>query len=185
MFSEQKVAQMAAFFLGQTGNGRMSHLKLIKLLYLADRLAVKNLGWPMSEDLLVSMPHGPVLSHTLNLINGHAQSMPGGWDSWISDKENHEVSLRDPFDRASLTELSPAELDVLAQVWADFGHMGKWEVRDWTHENCAEWQDPAGSSKVIGYEELAKAVGLDQEAAEAMAKEIQSRKTIDEILASL
>jgi len=35
MFNEQKVAQIAAFFLNQTSEKRMPHLKLMKLLYLA------------------------------------------------------------------------------------------------------------------------------------------------------
>ena len=37
----------------------MPYLKLIKLLYLADRQALLELGRPISCDLFVSMPHGP------------------------------------------------------------------------------------------------------------------------------
>jgi uncharacterized phage-associated protein len=61
MFSEQKVAQMAAFFLHE-GRDCMPLLKLIKLLYLADRESLRLHGMPISGDLVVAMPHGPVLS---------------------------------------------------------------------------------------------------------------------------
>lgn len=36
MFCEEKVAQMAAYLLQKRG-GKMSYLKLMKLLYLSDR----------------------------------------------------------------------------------------------------------------------------------------------------
>ena len=94
----------------------MPHLKLMKLLYLADREAVRNFGLPISGDKMVSMPHGPVLSMTLNLMDGDVESCPGGWEAWISDKENHELSLRQPLNPEDLDELAPAELEVLRSV---------------------------------------------------------------------
>ena len=75
MFNERKAAQMAAFFLGQLLDRKMPHLKLMKLLYLSDREAVRAFGWPISGDRLVSMPHGPVLSQTLNLMDGFTRPM--------------------------------------------------------------------------------------------------------------
>ena len=69
MFNEQKVAQMAAFFLNQTSEKQMSRLKLMKLLYLAERESVRYSGFSMSDDKFLSMPHGPVLSMTLELMS--------------------------------------------------------------------------------------------------------------------
>lgn len=181
MFSERKVAQMAVFFLGQSAEGRMSHLKLMKLLYLSEREAIKVFGWPISGDRLVSMPHGPVLSQTLNLMDGDVESQPGGWEEWISDKENHELSLRQPLDLKTLNELAPAEIDILKSVWEKFGAMDKWEIRDWTHQNCSEWQDPKGSSYPIHYETLARAVGFDDATAKELADQIQAQYQIARI----
>lgn len=185
MFNERKAAQMAAFFLGQTQESRMSHLKLMKLLYLSDREALRVFGWPISGDRLVSMPHGPVLSQTLNLMDGDVESQPGGWEEWISDKENHELSLRQPFDAAGLDELAPAEIDVLKIVWCKFGAMGKWEIRDWTHKHCAEWKDPKGSSIPIQYDAMARAVGFDDASAKELAAQIHAEQEIDRIFAAL
>jgi uncharacterized phage-associated protein len=185
MFNERKVAQMAAFFLDRAPRKTMPHLKLMKLLYLSDREAMRAYGWTISEDRLVSMPHGPVLSQTLNLMDGDAESQPGGWTDWISAKENNEVSLRRPFNAVDLDELSPAHIDVLNAVWDKFGAMGKWEIRDWTHQHCAEWQDPKGSSVPIQYETLARAVGFDDEVAKEISEEIQERENIDELFAAL
>ena len=185
VFNERKAAQMAAFFLGQTHEKRMPHLKLMKLLYLAEREAMRAFGWPMTGDRLVSMPHGPVLSLTLNLMDGDTESQPGGWDEWISDKENHELSLRQPQDALDLDELAPAELDVLKSVWGKFGGMGKWEIRDWTHKNCAEWKDPNGSSYPIAYDALARAVGFDDAIAKELAAQICAEQEIDHLFPTM
>ena len=185
MFNERKAAQMAAFLLGQTKDGKMSHLKLMKLLYLADREAVRVFGRPISGDRLVSMPHGPALSQTLNLMDGDVESGPGGWEQWISDKENHDLSLRAPLDLTALDELAPAERDVLANVWQQFGHMSKWEIRDWTHDNCAEWDDPKGSSYPIPFRKLAQAVGFNEEAAAELEAQMRSEQEIDRLFATL
>ena len=85
VLNERKVSQMAAYFLYKRG-GRMSHLKLMKLLYLADRESLRLYGLSMTGDCLVSMPHGPVLSMTLNLMDGDVESGPNGWESLISAK---------------------------------------------------------------------------------------------------
>jgi uncharacterized phage-associated protein len=185
MFNECKAAQMAAFFLGQVPEGWMPHLKLMKLLYLSDREAVRAFGWPISGDRWVSMPHGPVLSQTLNLMDGDAESCSGGWEDWISDKENHELSLRQPLDITALDELAPAEIDVLHTVWHKFGAMGKWEIRDWTHQHCAEWVDPKGSSFPISYDALARAVGFDEATAKELAAQIQAEQDMDRLFAAL
>ena len=185
MFNERKAAQMAAFFLGQNSESRMSHLKLMKLLYLADREAVRSFGFPISGDRMVSMPHGPVLSMTLNLMDGDVESCPGGWEAWISDKENHELSLRQPLNPEDLDELAPAELEVLRSVWQQFGAMGKWEIRDWTHHHCAEWEDPRGSSNPIAFERLARAVGFDAATAKELSAQIQAEQEIDRLFATL
>lgn len=185
MFNERKVAQMAAFFLGQVQGGRMSHLKLMKLLYLAEREALRSLGLHLTGDHLVSMPHGPVLSMTLNLMVGDIESHPGGWEDWITDKENHELSLRKPFDPSSLDELAPAEIDVLAAVWNQFGAMDKWKIRDWTHTYCQEWTDPHGPSFPITYRQLARAIGFDTEAAGILASQIEGEQEIDKLFATL
>lgn len=186
MFNEQKVAQMAAFFLNQTTNKRMAHLKLMKLLYIAERESVREFGFPMSKDKCVSMPHGPVLSMTLDLMNGNVESQSNGWEFWMSDKENHEISLRNQFiSSEDLDELSRAELELLQQVWNQFGTMNKWQIRDWTHDHCTEWQNPQGSSCPIDFQEMALAVGFDVATARDLQERLAEENYIEELFATL
>ena len=90
-FKEDKATQAAAFFLKKR-NAPMSHLKLIKLLYLAEREALIRLGRPITFDFYVSMDHGPVLSETLNLLHGESEG-DGSWVGTISAPSNHEINL--------------------------------------------------------------------------------------------
>ena len=103
----------------------MSVLKLMKLLYLAERRSFEKFGEPMIGDQLVSMPHGPVLLRTYSHMNGELRSVEGGWESWISDRADHEVALRDANSIKSpaddLIALSDADLGVLEETWGQFG----------------------------------------------------------------
>ncbi len=69
----------------------MSYMKLIKLLYLADREALARWGRPITTDSYVSMKHGPVLSEVLNLITDPLSDQTF-WARHISEPE-HFASL--------------------------------------------------------------------------------------------
>lgn len=184
MFNERKVAQMAAYLLAK-GETTMPHLKLMKLLYLADRRSMNDFGYPISGDKVVAMPHGPVLSMTLNLINGNDFSCQNGWTSWISDRSNHRVSLKRALHADDLDELSAADLATLDVVWNDFGHMRQWEIRDYTHDHCPEWRDPDGSMLPISYEEIFRALGKPTEVASELSVRIEAKRSLERTLAAL
>jgi uncharacterized phage-associated protein len=68
-FESRKAAQISAYFADKEG-GSIEKLKLIKLIYLAEREFVKRHGLPMLYDEFFSLKDGPVCSSTLNGING-------------------------------------------------------------------------------------------------------------------
>ena len=186
MFNEQKVAQMSAFFLNQSDGKKLSNLKLMTLLYIAERESVREFGYPMSEDKFLSMPHGPVLSMTLELMNGNIESQPNGWEFWVSDKENHEMSLRNQFiSLEDLDELSCAELELLQGVWNQFGTMDKWQISKWTHENCVEWKNPHGSIQPIDFQSMACAVGFNTTTAKDLQERINEENYIEKLFKDL
>lgn len=183
-FNEQKTAQMAAFFLDKRG-GQMSILKLTKLLYLADRAALDRYGVPMTGDKYVSMPHGPVLSTTYDLLTGTIESHSKGWEYWVSDREDHEVLLNHPIEPGALDELSPADIEVLTQVWDKFGGMKRWALRDYTHAHCPEWRDPQGSSIPIHVSDILRALGKSEEEAHALEEELSENEYADRVFSRL
>lgn len=183
MYNEQKAAQIAAWFISQEG-GAMPHLKLMKLMYLADRESMRVFGFPMTGDRFVSLKHGPVLSLTLSHIDDEAPSTPDGWDSWISDKANHEVALVRPATPEALDHLSRADLQVVSSIWQKFGHMKKYQIRDYTHDprNCPEWQDPNGSMLPIAYRTVFEALGFQRDDAASMEAEIEAQSSLAKAL---
>jgi len=160
-YREDKATQAAARLL-QLAGGKLNHMKLIKLLYLADRTALLQFGRPITFDWYVSMPHGPVLSFTLDKIN---DSLPpvgtSYWHRFISERQDHQVTLLGPSPR---DQLSPAEEQVLDAVWREFGTMNQWELRDYSH-SLPEWRDPKGSSLPIQISDILLGEGFSEDEA--------------------
>lgn len=185
-FDQVKTSQAASHFLSKCPDGAASVLKLMKLLYLADRQFLADFGVSITGDRMVSMPHGPVLSQTLDLMNGAGEAVQGGWEEMIADRAGHTVSLRNAaLARDDLDELSDMEIQTLDDVWARFGHMTASQLRNWTHENCREWQDPCGSSLPIRARTLFEVLGFGEEQAAAMAERLHADERIDRVFSSL
>ena len=183
MYSPRKIAQIAAYFAQRQG-GIINVLKLTKLLYLADRESLRQFGRPITYDLPVSMPHGPVLSRSKDLMDGFVGGAAGAqWDEWMNARANHDISVKRQFDRNDLKELSDADMDVLASVWQKFGAMDQWTLRDWTHENCSEWKDPEGSSVPIDDVSRLRGVGYSPDQARQLAAEIRHERELDALFA--
>jgi uncharacterized phage-associated protein len=179
-FNARKAAQVAAFFCHEAG-GTIPVLKLVKLIYLSDRESMLRTGFPITNDNFVSMTHGPVNSLTLDLITGNSEAP--SWSDLISDRANHMVSLARETNALDIDELSELDVDVLSAVWKTFGGMTKWQIRDWTHDNCPEWEDPEGSCQPIPPARILKY--LKVECADEIAAEIAAYRKIDSVFESL
>jgi len=178
-FEEKRAAQVAAVFLDKAG-GTLPLLKLMKLMYLADRRSMDLHGQPITFDSMVSMPQGPVLSMTLNYANGAIESDQDGWEDWMSDRAGHDVALRRiGFQRDDLLDLSDADLAVIDDTWSQFGQMTKWQLRDYTHKQLGEWRDPQGSSIPIPFEDVFLALGRSPDEASSSAAHLRDMLSID------
>lgn len=165
-YREDKATQAAARLLSREG-GRMNHMKLIKLLYLAEREAIVRYGRPITFDWYYSLPHGPVLSYTLNNINSeNGPKEEGYWAAVISERRGHQVGLKDRSCDPPNDQLSPAEEALLDEIFEKYGHQNQWQLRDFSH-TLPEWQDPKGSSLPIHLRDILLAEGFtDDDVAE-------------------
>lgn len=176
MFNELKTAQASAFLIAKAG-GKMHHIKLMKLLYLADRKSLEKYNNSISDDKYFSMKNGPILSHTLDLMNGerrHASS----WESWISDKEDHQVGtnfvLQSEDSLDELDELSDNDLSILEEIYASFGHRDRWDLIDnYMHnpECIPEWKNPGSSSSPIALKTLLTYLNKNHETIESIEEQ--------------
>jgi uncharacterized phage-associated protein len=167
-FNERKVTEAAAHLLHLRG-GKMHYLKLLKLLYIADREALRRWGIPISHDSYVSMDHGPVLSQTYNLIRDGGSRV---WSEHISAPFN-DYEVRLVAGQVPVQKLSRAEERMLDEIFAEYGHANRWDLVDETHR-FSEWRDPHGSSLPIRVREILQALGEREEEIEAIVAELGS-----------
>jgi len=177
-FNETKAAELAAYFLQKSG-GEMFLLKLLKLLYIAERESIRETGRSITCDRFVSMDHGPVLSRTLNLMNGTVQG-GGSWTAMIAPRNGHKLSITDESEVA-FDELSERELEIADRVFEKYGHVPRFELADLTHQ-FGEWHDPKGSSIPIEFEEILTAVGYDSDEIDALREELSEQRAMDAYL---
>lgn len=188
LFDERRTAEAAAFLLYR-GGGSLPLIKLVKLLYLSERLSLQRYGEPITGDKLVSMPHGPVLSMTYDHINGALPSVDGGWDTWIADRADNVVALRDESlirsPEQDLLRLSDSDLEILGEIWTKYGHWDRWELVRYTHSDaCPEWEDPDGSSKPIHYDFLFTKLGYSQEQSSALVLRLAEQRQLNAAIQS-
>ncbi len=174
MFNVNKTTHLAAHMIERSG-GSLNILKLVKLLYICDREFMKAHAKPITFDRFVSMPHGPVLSSTYDLMTGCG--MPENQEVWndiISDRENHTISLN---NNSFTSSLSNIEIRVADFVYETFKAFSQWELVEFTHENFQEWVDPNGSSKPIRYQDVFMAIGYKKQDAIVFSERIESVDT--------
>ena len=145
-FNIRKASQAAAYMVKLHG-GHLNLMSLLKLLYLADRLALLETGYTITGDRMVSMPNGPVLSRIYDFAKWGKPKDPqdesAQWYEYITERNDREVSLVK--STPEIDELSEYEMEVLKKIHDEYGHLGPFELRDLTH-TLPEYQDPDGSS---------------------------------------
>jgi len=146
IFDLRKAIAAVAFLLEKEG-GQLDMFLGLKMLYLADKNSLIQWGKTITGDRFVSMPKGPVLSCMYNLFKGTAaRKHQKEWDAYFSERVNHSVHLLKKVDTGVLSE---REMDALDNARKEVKGYAPWEVADWLHKTCPEWQDPKGSSSPI------------------------------------
>jgi uncharacterized phage-associated protein len=152
-FDEIKTTQASALLMQACNERRMPYIKLIKLLYLADREALSRWGRPITSDTYVSMRNGPVLSRTLDLITDESEEKTY-WYNFFSPAKGFDIELK---KKPDFDELSKAEIDLIKEIASKFGSMGKWDLVDNVMHKLPEWSNPGNGAIPIEYEDILKA----------------------------
>ena len=161
----------------------MSRLRLLKLLYIADRESLKETGRTITADRAVAMEHGPVLSRTYNLIKGE-DAGSCEWSPYIVNISPLELELRQPPGNGLL---SVAEIKRLRCVVERFERLDDWSVANYTH-TFPEWQKNQPTeerkSRPIPLDDVLEAVGL-LDAKESLLAEENAIRAFDDLLATV
>jgi len=155
----RKTIEAVGVLIGFDHALRLGRLRLLKLLYIADRESLQETGRPMLGARAVAMDHGPLHSEVLDLIKGEHIHEPE-WSRFFRNDGYRVERIEDP-GRASLSRY---EIEKLIEVSERFANMDDWEVAERTHA-FAEWERNAqrGTSRPIPFEDIIDAVGRSPE----------------------
>lgn len=184
-FNLEKTVEAVALLLKLHG-GTMRYLALLKMLYMADRIALERIEQPISGDIYVSMKFGPVLSRVYDLIKG--KEVGGAinfWSKHISSRpENYSSSgydytiklLDDPSD----DELSEEEIEILNEVYRKYGGVDRFDLAEITHL-FPEWKKPSGNIRAlpITFEDVFYSLGKSEEEIEQISEEVKREEYLD------
>ena len=162
-FDERKAAQAASVLLDRH-EGRMPYIKLLKLLYLADREALIETGLPITGDRFVSLKFGPVLSRVLDLIKDSSPAENSVWHSYVARERFDAVLVGSP----ESDHLSEYDEGVLSDIFDSCGHE-KWPFVVARTHALPEWTDPGTSALPIAPEDILRYAGYTDEEVRAAA----------------
>ncbi len=179
-FKIDKTMQAIASLLHFHNTQEMSYLRLLKLLYIADRESLKETGQPITGDQLVAMEHGPVLSSVYNLIKGE-HSAWGHWSRFFQKSGCRLKLILDPGNG----KLSKYEIAKLREITRTYDEMNEWEMVNIVHE-FPEWKrnDPGKSAKPIPLEHLLEAIGRAGDL-KAIVQDARDQNAFDQLFASV
>ena len=137
MLSSKKVTQVINLFARLSGN-KIDKLKVIKLIYFADKYHLRKYGRTITEDLYFAMELGPVQSTVKDIIDNSFCLSDGEKEYRKSylDKNGHNVISINDVDSK---QLSKSDISAITLIWNKLGEYTKKELVDLTHEN-QEWK---------------------------------------------
>lgn len=116
-------------------------IKLVKLIYLSDKYHLIRYGRTITNDDYYAMEHGPVGTTVKDVLsldpfclsrNGYKYAA-----RLLKQEDDHNFTAN-PNVRVSFDMLSETDMEALDFIVEQFGKMGPWKLRDYTHQ-YPEW----------------------------------------------
>ena len=170
-FDEPKAAQAAAWLLRRREK-RLNGLELAKLLYLADRHALCELGHPITGDRLVCISAGPVLQRVFELTRQSNQRPGSTWSEYVQISD--DGGLQDA-GCEDLGDLSDYDCEVLGRICAQFGAMTLYELTRYTFE-LPEWVDPEGGMVEIDPKVILRSAGFEDDDLASISDQLNAER---------
>jgi uncharacterized phage-associated protein len=159
-FNSDKASQ-AILWLIQRNNGSMDKLKLVKLLFLADREHLAKYGRPIIGGTYYTMDYGPVSSELLNYLEvAEGGTLP------FRVEDQFKLVVNQPCDEEWLSQ---SDLDVLDGIYKGYGHIDRFLLSNITHQlKVYKKNEPAkGGRNYLSYEDFF--LDLDDKAQKMLA----------------
>lgn len=182
-FDIQKKIQAAAL-LARLEGGRVDRVRLLKLLYIADRDSLAERGIPIIGGRVAALDNGPLHCDVYSMIKseGEHDAEVEAAREWgvIFKNDNHSIVLKtDP----EILDLSEFEVEKLTDAWDRHKDLDTWELVEKTHE-FEEWKrfQRTGSSHTIPMESILSAVGYNIQDIAAIQREADAHGRLQKSL---
>lgn len=155
-FDEEKAIESVQYLLKKGKNQKEEYIRIIKLLYLADREALDGWGWSISTDKYYSMTHGMVLSNILDFI--HYPNKSEKWNNYIGIADDMESGIEIKKEIGNV-KLTIAEQEVLDEIFEKYKEMPTWGEHgliELVIHNLSEWDKRAKEDNTSIYLPLNK-----------------------------
>lgn len=137
-FDYKKATQALNYFARQEGS-KISKLKALKLVYLADRYHLRKYGRPITNDDYWAMKLGPVPSGTRDIAGLNAEYLDEREITYARESieiHGHALRSKRPVDDMVFSD---SDLEALDFAWSRFGHLPEFDLADLTHQ-YPEWK---------------------------------------------
>lgn len=165
-FDLGKTIQAVGVLLEPEHGRRMAYIRVLKLLYIADRESLKETHRPITGDNPIAMKNGPLLEGTYKLIRGLHLAFPQ-WSKFFQ-KEHYQIAM---LENPGVDRLAPYDIEKLQEVARRYEDLDDWELVDLVHE-FEEWKKNVRgtSSSHIPLEDIMTGVGCADATADALAE---------------
>jgi uncharacterized phage-associated protein len=123
----KKILNAIIFFASKSPHAKINRLKLMKLLWLADRIHLNKYGRLILKDNYNALPHGPVPSQTMDFSKHTIEN--------TFDVMGFTIIAKSSFDSKYF---SKSDIEIMELVWKKYGSMNKYKLRDYSHK-FPEW----------------------------------------------
>lgn len=141
---DSEKAKQAVLWLLHKNDGSMDKLQLVKLFFYADREHLVRYGRPIIGGTYYAMKFGPVCSELLDTFKENNPSF---------GINNQELTAK---QKPSMDWLSESDIEVLEDIYKNYGLIDRFRLSDMTHELKAYTKNmpPPNGRKLIPYEDF-------------------------------
>jgi uncharacterized phage-associated protein len=172
-FDIDKCMEAAGALFSTTEAGTLSRVRILKLLYLANRKSLEETGEPIVDDDVLAMDNGPVLRYTWDLMRDSDRADPGAraaWDAHFKVVDQIQIRMvKDP----GTDQLSDYDVDTLVETAREYAGLDDFELSELTH-TFEEWKRAREENRTeIAPVDLLMAIGYTPEEIQASLAEAQ------------
>ena len=175
-FNSKKALQSIGILLKHsTKNESDNYMRILKLMYIADRKSLEEMGRPITGDNFIATERGPLLNISYDIIKGkNIESKI--WFQYI-EKERYNIKL---IKETEIGELSRYEINLLQSICDENKDLDEYEMIKKTHL-FKEWRKnyQEESSISIPLIDILKALGKEDRLSN-IEKKAEISKAIDD-----